>query len=75
VLAGEIAGVAVVDDVPSADGRDDKKASHFPSALQRGEVADWGLVVNCHGARLPSRVAIQIEEFLRFWPRSTFVTT
>ncbi len=56
-------------------GRVERKASDFPSGLQRGEVEDCGAVVNCQGARLPSIAAIQMEAFRRFCARSTFVTT
>ena len=52
-----------------------RKATDFPSGLQRGELEDCGEVVNCQGARLPSLAAIQIDEVRRFWARSIFVTT
>ncbi len=69
---GDAAGAS---EVESAIGRDERNASDFPSGLQRGEFADCGEVVNCHGVRLPSVAAIQIEELRRFCARSTFVTT
>ena len=56
-------------------GLEERNASHFPSGLHRGEFDDCGLVVNSHGARLPSIDASQTDEFLRFCARSTFVTT
>src|SRR5436190_13107880 len=55
--------------------REERNASDFPSGLQRGEFDDCGEVVNCHGARLPSVAAIQIEELRRFCARSILVTT
>jgi len=63
------------DAVESADGREERNASQFPSGLQRGEVDDCGLVVNCHGARVPSVATIQIDELRRFCARSTLVNT
>ena len=56
-------------------GLEDRNASDLPSGLQRGELEDCGLVVNCHGGREPSVATIQIEDCLRFWARSIFVTT
>src|SRR5262245_13220737 len=56
-------------------GREERKAIDLPSGLQRGEFDDCGEVVNCHGARLPSVLAIQIEELRRFCARSILETT
>src|SRR5258705_12814325 len=56
-------------------GLEERKANDCPSGLQRGELTDCGLVVNCHGARLPSVATIQIEELRRFCARSILVTT
>src|SRR6266498_558525 len=83
VAAGVGAGVGVgpgklpesVEPIDSAAGLVERNASHFPSGLQRGELQDCELVVNCQGVRLPSTVAIQIAEFLLLWLRSIFETT
>ena len=68
--AGDGLGCGVGPVVPlgkeESEGREERNASDPPSGLQRGDVEDCGLVVNCHGARLPSVDAIQMDEFLRF---------
>jgi hypothetical protein len=75
VGTGEAPGLAAEVGPVESPGLDERNASHLPFGLQRGELDACGLVVNCHGGRLPSVAAIQIEVGRRLLARSIFVTT